>query len=292
MGLGGRTVAVAATIAVLVGAYFVSPLSDPTAEPDAAGTASAALPASLGLDPSGPSEPAEEGAHDHHCPDAGDQVDGGWRCVTENAILVSEWSFTTEPDEAQEAAADRFVAETSEAIARYADVEAARADGYVFDDRTAWVETTAGTEFADLARSELASGAVAHLVNERLANDGVAADPEHPEALMYATNGDRYVLVGAMFIAPLGTDGPQVGGPMTTWHIHNKGDVVCWDGSAAVGFARLQPGDPRYEPSGGCARGTALEESPQMLHVWLDQETTADAFDSEMSTAQARELVS
>jgi len=291
MGLGGRSAAVAAVIAVLTAAYLVSPMSERSTDLDDSRAAATRLEASLGFDGDGASETGEAEEHDHHCPDAGTQVASGWRCVTENATLVSKWSFTTEPSAAQDAAAARFVDEVTAAIARYADVDVARADGYTFNDREAWVRNTTGTEWAASAKSELRSGAVAHLVNERFANDGVAADPQHPEALMYATDGAKFVLVGALFVAPEGTDGPQVGGPLTTWHIHDKGDVVCWDGVAAVGFARFEAGDTRYEPSGGCARGAARKESPQMLHVWLDQPNVSDAFNSEMSTTRAAELV-
>jgi hypothetical protein len=281
--------AVAAVVAALVGAYLISPWSDGS-EPREGRSNAAPVDAPV---PSGTSDvgPTSTHVHDHRCPDAGQRVGTRWRCVTQDAILLSAWAFTTKPDAAQEQRAAEFVDRVTSSIERYADVEAARRDGYLFNDRLSWVETTKGTQFGSAARSELAAGTVAHLVNERLANDGTTADPEHPEALMYATDGSKYVLVGAMFLAPIGVDGPQVGGPLTTWHVHDKGDVVCWDGAASVGFAKLVPGDPRYEPSGGCARGAARKESPQMLHVWLDRPTLSATFDSEMSDSEAAALL-
>lgn len=231
--------------------------------------------------------------HDHECPGAGDRVGDRWRCETEHAVLHSEWPFDRLPTPDEWEAARRFaeVAE-EEAVRRYTDVAAARADGFTFDDRLAHLESVRGHEIESAEAATLAAGTITHVVDERRANDGRPLDPREPDALMYATDGVRHVLVGLMFLAPPESRPEQVGGPLTTWHSHVKGDVVCWLGAAPVGFARLLPGDDRYRPSGGCPRGEALAESPRMLHVWFGPDRLADVFHSEMTDEQAGAVLS
>lgn len=271
-----RVVIAGSAVLAVVAGYLISPLSN---EVDRSSSADLVTPGDSG------------DSHNHHCDGRGEQTSTGWICVVEHAQLRSEWPFDAVPTNEERRAAEAFVTATEERLRALESVDAAHAAGYTFNDRLAWLQTVAGTPLEEPSRAEIGSGVVVHLVNEDLANDGIASDPAKPDAVMYATDGEKYVLVGAMFLAPDGSDGPQIGGPLTTWHEHTQGDVVCWVGSAPVGFARFRPGDERYRPTGGCERGETRPVSPQMLHVWLGRPSLEATFDDEMSTSEAAELV-
>lgn len=276
-----RVAALVVIAAALVGGYLRI-VDDDGSEPSASPVADVTTTV-----PSG----AVDQAHDHHCRSRGVEVDGEWRCDVANAELVSAYPFDARPTTAQRKAAANFAVETEAAMQRYRDYDVAKAAGYTFDERAAWLIEATGTPWEQEAHDQFAAGTVTHLVNPAAANDAAVADPTAPEALMYATDGERHVLVGALFLAPVGQHGPQVGGPITTWHQHTEGDVVCWDGAAAVGFAHHLPGDERYEPTGGCAQGAPLERSPEMLHVWFGRSDITEVFSSEMTSAEAAAIV-
>lgn len=230
--------------------------------------------------------------HSHHCPDAGVRTGDGWTCDVVHARLLSSQPFDAAPTAAQTADAASFAdAVEASATRRFQDVDAARRAGYTFDERAAWLANATGTPWEQEAVDQLAAGTVTHLVNQAAAKDDAVADPNAPEALMYATDGNRFVLVGALFLARDGSPGPQIGGPLTTWHVHTEGDVVCWDGSAPVGFSRLLEGDERYEPSGGCAAGAPRSTSPEMLHVWFGRSDLGESFSAEMTSSEAARII-
>jgi hypothetical protein len=137
--------------------------------------------------------------------------------------------------------AARFVSQVRSSAARFEDINAAFAEGYV--------QSTPGMR------------GFPHFHNRRYASDGRILDPERPESLVYyqGPNGDRK-LVGTLFLMPSGQQGPQFGGPLTVWHAHAN---ACYNAQQTrlAGFANAQ---------GQCRAGTILRETTApMLHVWL-----------------------
>jgi len=138
----------------------------------------------------------------------------------------------------QRAAADRLLAATREGVARFADFEAAAADGYV-----------QATSFAFYGPR------AAHFFNPAYTRDGDLLDPRRPETLMYLKRDDGTLeLLGVMYTAPAGR-GPAVGGPLTPWHAHPD---LC---GARGGLVLMNP-------DGACPPG-AFPLDFEMLHVWL-----------------------
>jgi hypothetical protein len=111
-----------------------------------------------------------------------------------------------------------------------------------------------------------------HLVNWDWINDDTVLDPDHPESLVYRCERDgTRVLEAAMYMAPAGTpddEVPDVGGPITQWHIHNN---LCYspaedvDGAPQRRVVGLSSG-----PNGDqCQNGEYLSPQAPMLHVWV-----------------------
>jgi hypothetical protein len=217
--------------------------------------------------------------HEHVCADRGTERAGVWTCDTGNtggAVLVSQWPFDATPSAAQRKAATRFKSASVAAAHRYADYNVARANGYTFDTLDETVKSVLGTPLVSEALDGLHQGVVTHLVNPARANDGIALDPNRPDALVYATDGSRYTLIGVMYMVPNKAHAPQPGGPLTTWHYHDNRS--CLDGTAPVAFPLYRPGDRLYAASGACPIGTSTKRTGQMLHVWLDPPNLAAAF--------------
>lgn len=214
-------------------------------------------------------------------------VDGRYTCTMFSETIESGFPFDAEPTEEQRLAAEQFVATVKVTTKRFENVAEARREGYTFDEYAENLASVRGTAAAEPAAEALRKGVVTHVQNPVLANDGVAADPTRPDVLMYLTDGDRYVLAGAMFLAPVGTDGPQFGGPLTVWHAHDHASrfVMCWDRSAVVAMppALADGSKPADRPNGGCPRGAPTKETPEMLHVWFGQEDLGATFDHSMS---------
>jgi len=125
-------------------------------------------------------------------------------------------------------------------IARYADPEVARADGYE-------VPAVVGLDV--------------HASNAAYEHDGRILDPARPETLVYAAGPHGPVLLGAMFLMPsMREPGPAVGGPLTVWHAHEH---VCL-GLLPPGLAGI------VSPLGGCPAGTVdLPRTAEMIHAWI-----------------------
>jgi hypothetical protein len=84
-------------------------------------------------------------------------------------------------------------------------------------------------------------------------------DPQHVQSLIYASTQHGKVLLGAMYIMPrVGEPGPQIGGPLTSWHHH---DNLCFDDKTSVVVA--------FTRSGACPSGSTNRVTPDMLHVWV-----------------------
>ena len=104
-----------------------------------------------------------------------------------------------------------------------------------------------------------------HYINWAYLDDGRFLDPDHPESLVYRTyrDGRPRELVAAMFM--LGStdtleDVPDLGGPLTQWHVHE--DLCFTD----------EPGDHKVRgltrPDGTCAPPLVEPAQGPMIHVW------------------------
>jgi hypothetical protein len=98
-------------------------------------------------------------------------------------------------------AATELVESTRDAVARWEDVDAALADGYVARRRGV--------------------GAV-HYPNFANRRDDAVLDPEHPESLVYLQrpNGDP-ILLGVVYIATRLEERPTPAGAIAAWHVHH-----------------------------------------------------------------------
>jgi hypothetical protein len=145
----------------------------------------------------------------------------------------------------QQLRADKLIADTLKDLPKWADTAAAIADGY--------------KSIGD------AGTGVEHFIKASLIQDDVLLDPTQPESLVYAVDGDKRVLTGAMFIASARpTDDPTLtdwAGPLMTWHNHGN---LCWD--LVDGIAKVVG---ITDASGVCARGVNTGGENPMVHVWI-----------------------
>jgi hypothetical protein len=148
---------------------------------------------------------------------------------------------------AQRATAARILRLARVASQRFLDARAAKRGG--FDTH--------------LARNAPAAVGYLHAESRRNANDGRYLDPRRPEALIYANQPGRpLVLVGVMFSMPRGKPGPTPAGPVDRWHSH----LICVQGK-----------DRGLAPptSGGCPAGQRLGQGSEMLHLWFTRDLTS-----------------
>jgi hypothetical protein len=145
----------------------------------------------------------------------------------------------------QEQRAEELVTATVEALPQFADTDTAYAEGYrsIEDDGTG----------------------VEHYINDEYVEDDRILDPNHPESLMYRVDGDERILEAAMFMMPDGValeDVPDIGGPMTQWHIH---DNLC--------YSLANPDAPRVAavspPDVPCPGDLVRGDENAMIHVWI-----------------------
>jgi hypothetical protein len=143
------------------------------------------------------------------------------------------------PTAAERAAANQLVSETTAAIAKYANLSAATAAGFV--------------------PATNPSGYEVHYANWQTVRSGDVLDPDHPSSLVYANTVKGPVLLGAMYLgAGPCIPGPDVGGPLTQWHAH---DNLCLSvDHQVVG---------RTTSTGTCATGVHNTSTYFMLHVWV-----------------------
>jgi hypothetical protein len=147
---------------------------------------------------------------------------------------------------AEQHRAEELVRDTLRDIPKYASTATAEAAGY-------------------RSIEDQATGAE-HYVNWAYAADADILDSKHPESLVYEVIGGKKTLVAAMYSLPLGStfaDVPDVGGPLTQWHVHND---LCL----------TQTSDPLQRVvssivgvNSPCPAGSAKDGSAPMLHVWI-----------------------
>jgi len=163
---------------------------------------------------------------------------------TAHAHAMSSARDTDHAHDAASSTADEIacgndlVRRTQEATARFADHEAAVAEGY---------------------RSNPAKPNATHYGNRAYRLDGEVMDLSRPESLIYFTNpktGEK-ALIGALFVMPRGEHGPQPCGAATQWHTH----AAC----TSVATREAIPVDHGE----ACAEGYRYGESAEMMHVWF-----------------------
>ncbi len=145
----------------------------------------------------------------------------------------------------QQAAAENLVAVTVVRLPQWADYKVAEAAGFrsIGDGIT-------GHE---------------HFIQWDWINDDITLDPDHPESLVYEPQPDgSKKLVSAMYMLPDTVkleDVPDIGGPLTQWHIH---DNLCFTND---------PVQPRVagltNGQGGCAAPLVKFRPAPMIHVWI-----------------------
>ena len=105
-----------------------------------------------------------------------------------------------------------------------------------------------------------------HYVQWNWINDDVWLDPDFPESLVYEPQPDGTKrLVSAMYMIPdtmTLDDVPDIGGPLTQWHIH---DNLCYTpdpvAPKVVGVTNAD---------GTCRAGTVKGGEAPMIHVWIE----------------------
>jgi len=157
---------------------------------------------------------------------------------TEKGHAMQTPSCTTQPTGAQMEAAMQLVQTTSSAVAKYKDLSAATADGYMPITDTRYP--------------------VVHYLKYSYLQGKYVLDPDHVQSLVYAFTPYGPVLVAAMYLMPsVGDKGPMPGGCLTQWHAHTN---LCTGGPAGTisGFST----------DGVCPSGENPLLTPEMLHVW------------------------
>ncbi len=157
----------------------------------------------------------------------GNATDEGHKMQTPNC--------TTAPTAAQTLGAVQYVQATTTAVAKYKELSAAVAAGYVPITSTAYP--------------------VVHYLNVSYMKPKYILDPNHVDSLVYAFTPNGPVLVAAMYLMPGSGAGPMPYGCLVQWHAHTN---LCISATTHV----IQGFTP-------CAAGTApVGTTPVMTHVW------------------------
>jgi len=148
---------------------------------------------------------------------------------------------------AEQARAEQLIRDTLRDTKKYESPQSAYADGY-----RSIGDASTGDE---------------HYVKWAYANDGHILDSKRPESLVYERKNGKQFLAAAMYSLPPGSsfaDVPDVGGPLTQWHVHN--DLCLAD----------NPADPLQKVvssitgvNGKCPAGSSKLGAAPMLHVWV-----------------------
>lgn len=155
---------------------------------------------------------------------------------TEEGHAMQDPSCTQAPTAQQQAAALALVQRSTAGVAKYHDLQAAVADGYVPITNPAYP--------------------MVHYIKGSYLQSQYVLDPNHVQSLVYdRLPSGQYVLVAAMYLMPRAGDaGPTPGGCLTQWHAHTN---LCMSLTLH-----------RYEGFAPCPDGTVESPTPEMLHVW------------------------
>lgn len=151
-----------------------------------------------------------------------------------------------------------------------ADDERARAEDLVYRTRTVLPKfaTTDAAEAVGFTTIGDGLTGYEHYINWTYINDDHELDPNFPESLVYEVDpvSREKKLVSAMFM--MGDEYtlenvPNVGGPLTQWHVHNNlcfsRDPMKYGSTRVVGVT---------SENGPCSFGMRLQPNP-MIHVWI-----------------------
>ena len=167
------------------------------------------------------------------------------RAVTKAKVTTDRIDLSGTPGvtPAQQHRAEQLIRDTIVALRRYQSPWAAYADGY--------------RSIGDRVNAE-------HYVKWSYTDDGHILDPSRPESIVYQYRGGIQRAVAAMYQLPFGStfaDVPDVGGPLTQWHVHNN--LCLTDDPEQKILARFTASD------GSCPPGTSKASNTPMLHVWV-----------------------
>jgi hypothetical protein len=151
-----------------------------------------------------------------------------------HAMQTADCSAT--PTDAQVLGAVQYVQATSAAVAKYKNLSAATAAGYIPITNPAYP--------------------IVHYLNVGYMNNQDILDPNHVDSLVYAFTPTGPVLVAAMYLLPNDENGPMPYGCLVQWHAHTN---LCTSTTThqIVGFTPCSAGTVHY---GG--------RTPYMTHVW------------------------
>ncbi|MGB2757352.1 MAG: hypothetical protein WBD02_06770 [Acidimicrobiia bacterium] len=158
------------------------------------------------------------------------------------------------PTKEQQDRADLLVIETEKALAPLANVkiEENETDGRFFR------EPSTNEVFRSIRDGE---GGYEHFVAWRRLDDRSIVDPSAIESVVVSRKEGPPKVVAAMYVLPSGTlDGnvPDVGGPLTGWHVHED---LCFNDKREVAGT--------WSKATGCPEGSVRWVTAPMLHVWL-----------------------
>ena len=139
------------------------------------------------------------------------------------------------PTSSQVLGATQYVQATSEAVAKYKDLSAAKAAGYFPITNPIYP--------------------VVHYLNLAYMNMKDLLNPNTVDSLVYATTPNGPVLVAAMYLMPSAGNGPMPYGCLVQWHAHTN---LCTSDTTNIidGFTPCPPGTHHYG------------STPMMTHVW------------------------
>ena len=156
--------------------------------------------------------------------------------ATDSGHAMQTPDCSTTPTAAQVLGAVQYVQATSAAVARYKNLSAATAAGYIPITSTAYP--------------------IVHYLNLAYMNNQDVLDPNQVDSLVYAFTPGGPVLVAAMYLLPSDENGPMPYGCLVQWHAHTN---LCTSTTThqIVGFTPCAAGTVHY---GG--------RTPYMTHVW------------------------
>jgi hypothetical protein len=142
---------------------------------------------------------------------------------------------STTPTSDQVLGATQYVQATSAAVAKYKNLSAATAAGYIPITNTSYP--------------------VVHYLNPAYMNMKDLLNPNTVDSLVYATTPNGPVLVAAMYLMPSQGNGPMPYGCLVQWHAHTN---LCTSDSTGQidGFTPCPAGTHHYG------------STPMMTHVW------------------------
>ena len=141
-------------------------------------------------------------------------------------------------DAADQRAATTLIQSVNAGIAKYSQLSAAVAAGYV--------------------PATNPRGYVVHYADWSVVQAGDVLDANRPSSLVYANTVAGPILLGAMFLGPAPCQpGPDVAGPLTQWHAHAN---LCLSASHEV--------VGQSNAGGQCAVGNHNTNTFFMMHVW------------------------